>query len=116
MAAAPERGWNWNMAAKIKVHVKLDDELAKVKSLVVHPMETGARKDPDTGSIVPRHHIEQLTFSNNGKPVMVVNCSTAVAKNPYFYFSFRGASPGDKFTVSWVDSKGESNTLETILS
>jgi sulfur-oxidizing protein SoxZ len=45
-----------------------------------------------------------------------VNCSTAVAKNPYLYFSFRGASPGDKFTVSWVDTKGESNSLETILS
>ena len=104
------------MAAKIKVHVKLDGEVAKVKSLVVHPMETGTRKDPDTETIVPRHHIEQLMFSNNGKPVMVVNCSTAVAKNPYFYFSFKGASPGDIFTVSWVDNKGESNTLETILS
>ena len=104
------------MAAKIRVHVKLDGELAKVKSLVVHPMETGTRKDPDTEIIVPRHHIEQLTFSNNGKAVMVVNCSTAVAKNPYFYFSFRGASPGDKFTVSWVDTKGESNSLETILA
>ena len=104
------------MAGKIKVQVKLEGEVAKVKCLVVHPMETGARKDPDTDAIVPRHHIERLTFANNGKPVMVANCSTAVAKNPYFHFSFRGARPGDKFTVTWVDNKGETDSLETRLS
>ena len=104
------------MATKIKVQVKLEGEVAKVKSLVVHPMETGARKDPDTGTLVPRHHIEQLTFANNGTPVLVANCSTAVARNPYFNFSFTGASPGDKFTVNWVDNRGESDSLETILS
>ena len=104
------------MAGKIKVKVKLEGEVARVKSLVVHPMETGARKDPDTGTLVPRHHIKQLTFANNGTPVLVADCSTAVAKNPYFNFSFTGASPGDKFTVNWVDSRGESDSLETILS
>ena len=104
------------MATKIKVQVKLEGEVAKVKSLVVHPMETGARKDPDTGTLVPRHHIEQLTFANNGTPVLVANCSTAVARNPYFNFRFTGASPGDKFTVNWVDNRGESDSLETILS
>ena len=104
------------MASKIKIQVKLEGEVARVKSLVVHPMETGARKDPDTDILVPRHHIQRLTFANNGKPVLVADCSTAVAKNPYFNFNFMGARPGDKFTVSWVDSKGESDSLETILS
>ena len=104
------------MAGKIKVRVKLEGDVARVKSLVVHPMETGARKDPDTDTLVPRHHIEQLTFTNNGNPVLVANCSTAVAKNPYFNFSFRGASPGDKFSVSWVDTRGETDSLDVILS
>jgi sulfur-oxidizing protein SoxZ len=104
------------MAGKIKVHVKLEGEVARVKSLVVHPMETGARKDPDTDAVVPRHHIEQLTFANNGKAVLIANCSTAVAKNPYFTFSFKGASPGDTFSVSWVDNRGETGSLQTILS
>jgi len=103
------------MAGKIKVKVKLEGEVARVKSLVVHPMETGARKDPDTDTLVPRHHIEQLTFTNNGKVVMVANCSTAVSKNPYFNFSFTGANPGDKFNVSWVDTWGESDSLEIII-
>ena len=103
------------MAGKIKVKVKLEGEVARVKSLVVHPMETGAREDPETGTIVPRHHIKRLTFANNGTPVMIADCSTAVAKNPYFNFSFTGANPGDKFNVSWVDTWGESDSLEIII-
>lgn len=103
------------MASRIKVKVKLKGDVAEVKSLMLHPMETGARRDPNTGDVVPAHHITQLTFTNNGKPVMVVNCSTAVARDPYFSFSFGGASASDKLKVSWVDNKGESDSIETVL-
>ena len=103
------------MTSKIKVKVKLKGDVAEVKSLMLHPMETGARRDPDSADPVPRHHITQLTFSNNDKPVMVVNCSTAVARDPYFSFSFKGANAGDKLTVAWVDNKGESDSIEKIL-
>jgi sulfur-oxidizing protein SoxZ len=100
------------MSAKIKVQIKIENGLARVKSLIVHPMETGSRKDPDTGELVPRHHIEQITFSNNGKSVLLVNCSTAVSRNPTFNFSFKGAKPGDHFRVSWVDTRGASDSLD----
>ena len=103
------------MASKIKVKVKLKGDIAEVKSLMLHPMETGARKDPDTGSTIPMHHITQLTFANNGEPVMVINCSTAVSRDPYFSFSFNGAKPGDTLTVNWVDNKGESDSTEVVL-
>ena len=103
------------MSGKIKVQVKIENSVARVKSLIVHPMETGSRKDPDTGELVPRHHIEQLTFSNNGQTVLLANCSTAVSKNPTFTFSFKGARPGDLFKVSWVDTRGETDSLEQVL-
>ena len=103
------------MAGKIKVQVKIADDVARVKCLVVHPMETGSRKDPDTGELVPRHHIKQLTFSNNGKTVLLANCSTAVSRNPTFNFSFRGAKPGDHFQISWLDTRGEADSVERIL-
>jgi len=104
------------MASKIKIKTRLSDDVAEVKSLMLHPMETGARKDPDTGELVPRHHITQLIFTNNGDAVMVANFSTAVSKNPYINFSFRGAKAGDTLKVSWVDTRGGSDELETVLS
>jgi sulfur-oxidizing protein SoxZ len=103
------------MAGNIKVKVKLSGDVAEVKSLMLHPMETGARKDPDTGELIPAHHITQLTFSNNGKTVMVANFSTAVSKNPYFSFKFRGAKAGDTLKVAWVDNRGDTDELETVL-
>ena len=103
------------MASNIKIKAKLSGGIAEIKSLMIHPMETGARKDPDTGELVPRHHITQLTFTNNGKPVMVANFSTAVSKNPYFSYKFRGAKAGDTLKVSWVDNLGGTDELETVL-
>jgi sulfur-oxidizing protein SoxZ len=103
------------MADKIKVKAKLSGDVAEIKSLMLHPMETGARKDPDSGELVPAHHITQLTFANNGETVMIANFSTAVSKNPYFSFSFRGAKAGDTLKVSWVDNKGGTDELETVL-
>ena len=103
------------MASTIKVKATLSGDVAEVKSLMMHPMETGTRKDPDSGELVPAHYITQLTFTNNGEPVMVANFSTAVSKNPYFSFSFSGAKAGDALKVSWVDNLGESEEFETVL-
>jgi sulfur-oxidizing protein SoxZ len=103
------------MAGDIKVKVKLAGNVADVKTLMLHPMETGQRRDPETGKLVPAHHITQLTFACNGETIMVANCSTAVSKDPYFSFSFSGASAGDKLVVSWVDNAGQSASTETVL-
>ena len=103
------------MASSIKISAKLKGNVADVKSLMLHPMETGARKDPDTGNIIPAHHITQLIFTNNGKEVMVANFSTAVSKNPFFGFSFEGAKAGDTLKAKWVDNIGATDELETVL-
>ena len=103
------------MASKIKVKAKLSGDVADVQSLMMHPMETGTRKDPDTGAVVPVHHITQLPFEHNGEVAVLANLSTAVSKNPYFRFNLRGASAGDTLKVSWVDNRGETDAVETVL-
>jgi len=104
------------MASTIKMVAKLKGDVADVKSLMLHPMETGARKHPETGSTIPPHHITQLIFTNNGKQVMVANFSTAVSKNPFFGFSFEGAKAGDTLKVSWADNNGGTDELEIQLA
>lgn len=103
------------MASKIKVKTKISGDVADVKCLLLHPMETGARKDPDTGELVPAHHITQLTATNNGEVVMLANLSTAISTNPYFGFKFSGANAGDTLKISWVDNLGGTDEIETTL-
>jgi len=47
--------------------------------------------------------------------VLTAQWGPAVSKNPYLSFQFRGAKPGDKLTLSWVDNKGESDQIEVTL-
>lgn len=103
------------MASKIKVKTRLSGDVAEIKSLVIHPMETGTRKDPESGELVPMHHITRLTFEHNGEVALVANLSTAVSKNPYFGFKLPGAKEGDALKVSWVDNHGETDELETVI-
>lgn len=102
------------MANTIKVKTALSGDVAQVKSLMLHPMETGTRTDPDMG-LMPIHHITQVTFTNNDKVVMVANFSTAVSKNPYFSFKFSGAKAGDTLKVHWEDNLGQSDELVATL-
>ncbi len=104
------------MAPTIKLSAKLKGSVADIKSLMLHPMDTGSRINPDTGNTVPAHHITQLIFTNNGKQVMVANFSTAISKNPFFGFSFEGAKAGDILKASWVDNLGEADEIETQLA
>ena len=103
------------MASTIKISAKLKGNVADIKSLMLHPMETGARINPDSGETIAAHHITQLIFTNNSKQVMVANFSTAISKNPFFGFSFEGAKVGDTLKVTWVDNTGDTDELETQL-
>lgn len=103
------------MSQTIKVRIRREGERAEVRALIIHPMETGLRKDPLTGDTVPRHHITRIRFAHNGRVVLVAHCSTAVAKNPLFDFSFDGVRVGDRFSTEWVDTLGVTDALETVV-
>lgn len=103
------------MAGTIKVRAKGEGDIVSVKVLVTHPMETGTRKDSKTKEVVPAHFIKEFKAEANGKVVFNGNIGTGVAKNPYFAFKFKGASSGDTIKISWVDSKGESDSTEAVI-
>ena len=42
--------------------------------------------------------------------------SGSVSQNPFLSFKFKGAAKGDKVTVKWTDTKGESRTDEAEIS
>ncbi|HWH49231.1 MAG TPA: thiosulfate oxidation carrier complex protein SoxZ [Burkholderiales bacterium] len=104
------------MADPMKIRAQLKGDVADVKILIFHPMETGLRKDAVTGQPVPMHIIQNLTATLNGKTVLEAQWSQAVSKNPFLNFRVRGAKAGDKLLVGWVDNRGEKASMETILT
>ena len=104
------------MADAMKIRARLQGDVADVKVLMFHPMETGLRKDPITGEVIPLHFIQHVIASHNGMTVLDAQWSRAVSKNPFVNFRIRGAKPGDKVTVIWEDNKGEKASIETTLN
>ena len=100
--------------ATIKVRAKSKGGVTTVKSLMNHPMETGQRKDKK-GNKIPAHFIQEVVAEHGGKTVMTAHWGPAVSKNPYISFKFAGGAKGDKLKVSWVDNKGESDSVEATI-
>ncbi len=104
------------MAEPMKIRATMAGDVADVKVLMNHPMETGQRKDAKTGKLVPAHFIQEVVATLNGKPVMTANMSGAVSKNPYLGFKVKGAKAGDKISVSWTDNTGDKNSAEAVIN
>jgi len=100
------------MAKSIKVRAKVKGGSTVVKALISHAMETGLRKNKKTGKMIPAHFIQEVTCSHNGNNVLNADWGTAISKNPYLSFKFSGAKKGDTLKMSWVDNKGESDSVE----
>ena len=85
-----------------------------VKILMSHPMETGQRKGSD-GKRIPPHFIQHVSATWQGKTVLSAQWGTAVSKNPFLEFEFKGGKKGDVVKVTWTDNKGDSRTDEATI-
>ena len=99
------------MADPMKIRATLQGDVADVRVLMAHPMETGQRKQ--AGKAVPLHFIQNITAQLNGKTVFSADISQAISRNPVFAFKVKGAKAGDKIVITWKDNKGETRTDET---
>ncbi len=96
------------MTGTIKIRVKQPDEFTLIRTLISHPMETGFRKDKETGNLIPAHFIQELLISLNDKTVASGMLGSAISKDPYFSVRIKKAKQGDTVTIQWVDNRGES--------
>lgn len=103
------------MAEPMKIRAKMEGDAADVKVLMSHPMETGQRKN-EKGDLVPVHFIQNVVATHNGKVVLDIQWSQAVARNPFLGFRVKGAKVGDKIVVTWTDTKGDKGTIETAVA
>ena len=93
------------MAGPMKMRAAVSGGFTEVRVLMTHPMTTAQ-------SGQPLHFIQNVMVKQNGKTVVAAEISQAVSRNPVFSFRLKGGAKGDKIEVSWLDNKGESNSIE----
>ena len=99
------------MADPMRIRAQVQGDKAVVRVLMSHEMETGQRKD-SAGKVIPAWHINEVTATHNGKPVLSAEWGPGVAKNPFLQFTLKSAKAGDKVTIIWKDNRGETRTDE----
>ena len=103
------------MAEPMKIRATLQGDVADVRILMMHPMETGQRKD-SKGQLVPQHFIKNVVVTHNGKVVLDAQWSQAVSRNPFLGLRVKGAKVGDKIGVTWTDNKGDKRSDEATVA
>lgn len=103
------------MAEPMKIRATLQGDVADVRILMMHPMETGQRKDAK-GEIVPLYFIQSVVVTHNGKTVLDAQWSQAISRNPFLGLRVKGAKAGDKIAVTWTDNKNEKRTDEVAVA
>jgi sulfur-oxidizing protein SoxZ len=99
----------------MKIRATLQGDVADVRVLMLHPMETGQRRNAK-GEIVPLHFIQSVLVAHNGRTVLDAQWSQAVSRNPFLGLRVRGAKAGDRIGITWVDNKGDRRTDEAVVA
>ncbi|HEY9080929.1 thiosulfate oxidation carrier complex protein SoxZ [Magnetovibrio sp.] len=101
---------------RIRVPKKLTKgELFEVKTLISHRMETGLRKDKETGATIPRDIVRGLTVTYNGREVLKSVWHTAMSANPYTSFYVRAEDSGP-MVFTWIDEANQVYTKEVAIN
>ena len=99
----------------MRIRAQASGNQATVRVLMTHEMESGQRRDA-AGKLVPAWHIQDVSVSHNGRPVMTAEWGPAVSKNPFLQLVIKGAKAGDKVGISWRDNRGETRNQEAVVA
>lgn len=84
-----------------------------VKAMIMHPMETGLRKNA-LSEIIPRNIVETFECTLAGERLMSWELHPSVSQNPYLEFKFIARKSGE-MKMTWVADDGlRIETVETI--
>ena len=89
-------------------------ELASIRLLVQHPMETGYRNGSD-GQRLQRDIIRRVECRLDGELVLAVDTYAAVAANPYIGFTLRANQSGT-LVASWSGDNGFAHSESAVLN
>jgi sulfur-oxidizing protein SoxZ len=103
------------MPDPMKIRANQLGDSTEVKVLMSHEMETGQRKDSQ-GKVIPAWFIQHVDVTCAGKPVLSAQWGTAISKNPFMSFKFKGGMKGDKIVITWTDNRGEKRTDEATIA
>ena len=91
----------------IRIRISTDQQGEQVfKALIVHPMETGQRRDYKTRNLIPADFIDVLRISVDDNLYLEMSMGENGSRNPFLSFVFsQPIYEGQHLQVSWIDNR-----------
>lgn len=89
-------------------------EVAMVRLLIQHVMETGYRQDMN-GRLIPRNVLRWVRCELGGVEVFSAEPSSGLSANPLFEFPVRARASAE-WRVTWEDDAGEKGELRQLMT
>lgn len=91
---------------KIKPKAYKAGDIVKVDFMAMHPMETGMRKNKDTGELIPANYIDEVKFMFNDQLITKMIIWESLSVNPLMSISFKVPGEGTLKVIA-KDNKGQ---------
>lgn len=94
--------------AMVKINPKeyKKDDLVRVDTVIMHPMETGLVKDKDSGKYIAAEYITSVEVFYGEERITNMEIFGAVSANPYISFYVK-ATKSAPLKIVWKDNKGD---------
>ena len=93
----------------------LKDEIITIKTMAEHEMETGVRRNDETGVIYPRLIIHKVNVKFNGKIVFSADWFSGVSANPFMSFKIKAVESG-LIEIEWIDDYAKKTNIYRVLT
>ncbi len=90
-------------------------DIIEVRTFIPHPMETGRRKSPASGKVVPEDIVRSFRARFDGVEIFHAELSTGISANPFIAFPMRADGPGELVCV-WDNGRGQSWTAQVAVA
>ncbi|WP_297889153.1 thiosulfate oxidation carrier complex protein SoxZ [Sulfurihydrogenibium sp.] len=94
--------------ALVKINPKeyKKDDIVRVDSVIMHPMDTGLMKDKESGKYIAAHYITNVEVYYGDEKITWMELSGSVSANPFISFYVK-ATKTAPLKIVWKDNKGE---------
>jgi sulfur-oxidizing protein SoxZ len=94
---------------KIRAVYNPGKNFTEIRVLITHPMDTGQVKD-SMGHFIKKWYVTHVIVQQGNQTLLSMRLGTAISKNPYLFFKFKGGRKNDTITVTWLDNHDEKRT------
>lgn len=102
------------MSDDTKIRVRRSEQRIEILALVPRPTNGTEKAGEAASGETARNFVERVEFSVDGRPVANVFLSPHIASYPLTGVAVDGINPGDRASVRWQDTEGNTGGAEAV--